>query len=125
MRASAIGAGSPASERRSASAVWNTMVRACSVGTAAQQLAAHQRQVDQAPAEGAALAGDEQRLGNGAAHQAGRAHAVRQARVVHHVGHLLEAAAGSPTSQARAPSSRISPLAIERVPSLSFSRRMR
>jgi hypothetical protein len=31
----------------------------------------------------------------------------------------------SPTSQARAPSSRISPLAIDRLPSLSFSRRMR
>ena len=37
----------------------------------------------------------------------------------------LKPAPGSPTSQAVAPSSRTSPLAMERVPSLSFSRTMR
>ena len=59
-----------------------------------QQLAAHQRQVDQAFAESLALLRDIQRLAIRPAHQPGRTHAVGQARVVDHVGHLLEAAAG-------------------------------
>ncbi len=58
------------------------------------QLPAHQRHVDQALTEGAAAVRDEQRLGGGAAHHAGGPHAVRQARVVDHVGHLPEAVAG-------------------------------
>ncbi len=58
-----------------------------------EQLAAHQRHVQQALAKGPALARDELALGQGAAHQAGRAHAVGQARVVDHVGHLHKAPA--------------------------------
>ena len=39
------------------------------------------------------MAGGVQRLGHGAAHQAGGAHAIGQARQIDHGGHLLEAAA--------------------------------
>ena len=57
------------------------------------QLPAHQRHVDEPLAEGPAVLRHEGRLGQCTAHQAGRAHAVGQARVVDHVGHLLEALA--------------------------------
>ncbi|MNI45352.1 hypothetical protein D3C73_997740 [compost metagenome] len=57
------------------------------------QLALHQRHVDQSLAEGAAVLRHVDGFGHRAAHQAGRAHAVGQARIVDHVGHLLEAAA--------------------------------
>ena len=58
-----------------------------------QELALHQRHVDQLAAKGFAIARDVQRLGGRAAHQASGAHAVRQPRHVDHVGHLVEAAA--------------------------------
>ena len=58
-----------------------------------EQLAAHQRQVDQLAPEGLAVARKMQRVGERAAHHAGRAHAVGEPRHIDHVGHLREAAA--------------------------------
>ena len=56
------------------------------------ELALHQRHVFQALAERNALVCHVLGLGDSAAHHAGGAHAVGQARVVHHVGHLHKAA---------------------------------
>ncbi len=57
-----------------------------------EQLPLHQGHIDQLAAERFAMARDVQRLGQRAAHQTRRTHAVRQPRHVDHVGHLMEAA---------------------------------
>ena len=57
------------------------------------QLALHQRHVDQVLAERLPMPRDVKRFGQGAAHQAGGAHAIGQAGVVDHVRHLRKAAA--------------------------------
>ena len=92
MRASA-GSARPWSASASACAVWNITLRACSAQTVI--LASWRRisgmSIRRWPKARRCCEVD--RLGDGAAHQAGRAHAVGQARVVDHVGHLLEAAA--------------------------------
>ena len=103
------------------------MLRACSIGsTSFTELPAHQRHLDQPPAEGDAVAGDEHRLRHRAAHQPRRAHAVRQAGGVDHVGHLPEAGlriADQEGGGALQPHLAARP--CDRVPSLSFSRTIR
>ncbi len=58
-----------------------------------QQLALHQRHLDQLAAKGLAMRGNVQRFVQRAPHQPCRTHAVRQPRQVDHVGHLVKAAA--------------------------------
>jgi hypothetical protein len=55
-----------------------------------EQLPPHQWQVDEPGPEGLAIASNVERLTHSAAHQSRGPHAVGQARVVHHVGHLHE-----------------------------------
>ncbi len=78
--------------RPSASAVQSAIDNACSAGDQHfHQLPAHQREIGDGPAERGATAGGGQRLVHAAAHHGGGAHAVRQARKVHLLHHLLQA----------------------------------
>ena len=84
--------------------------------------ALHQRLVDQRLAEHLAVAGVVHRLGKPGPHQRRRGDGAVEPRQRHHVQDGRDAAPGSPTSSPMAPSNSTSDEALERLPSLSFSR---